>query len=197
MRLTRSLFCWCAFRLWSVLQLASGQQLTAVKKLSFDSSEKLLAEDLAFAPLLAPNLGEDGSSNSNQTLTSRSAAYTVHRDDTSAGLFQRAIEVFDILGKRSSCPSDFSDCGSIGAPNKCCKTGTYCSHVEDSTVGHVACCVDGATCGGAVGQCPSDAVTCPSTLGGGCCIAGYVCQGDGCKRIGASLLNCDQRPSGD
>lgn len=35
-----------------------------------------------------------------------------------------------------------------------------------------------------MGECPSEAVSCPASLGGGCCIEGFVCQGVGCVRPG-------------
>jgi hypothetical protein len=94
---------------------------------------------------------------------------------------ERAARALTLLERRSSCPSDMESCASIGSPAKCCEAGTVCTWVSDSTVGNVACCPEGSTCGGSVGDCPSGAVSCPAELGGGCCIAGYVCQGDGCE----------------
>ena len=153
---------------------------TAVRKLVPDANEKLLAQHLAFAPVLF-NAQSIHQVESNLTSSYR-PAFSLHQDDNDqqANAFPRAALALSLLQKRTSCPSGFNSCADIGNPNKCCEDGTYCSYVSDSDTGHVACCPNGATCGGAVGTCPSNTVTCPSELGGGCCIAGYVCQGDGC-----------------
>ncbi|RDA93689.1 hypothetical protein CP533_4873 [Ophiocordyceps camponoti-saundersi (nom. inval.)] len=85
-----------------------------------------------------------------------------------------------LLAVAASCPAGMNSCADQDSPNKCCQKGTYCTAVPDASVEHVACCPDGARCGGQVGSCPADATSCPSELGGGCCIAGYVCRGLGC-----------------
>ncbi|RCI08862.1 hypothetical protein L249_5083 [Ophiocordyceps polyrhachis-furcata BCC 54312] len=85
-----------------------------------------------------------------------------------------------LLAVAASCPAGMNSCADQKSPNKCCQKGTYCTAVPDASVEHVACCPDGARCGGQVGTCPADATSCPSELGGGCCIAGYVCRGLGC-----------------
>ena len=183
--------------LLALLPLAAAEpKPTAIRKLSLDSNEKLFPEHLAFAPfpraggeLLDDDLGlfEDGpDSNKGVNASARfyTRAFAAHYDDAArGGLLRRAAGVLAILEQRSSCPSGMTSCADVGSPNKCCQEGTVCTDVTDSDVGHVACCPQGSDCGGAVGDCPSDAVSCPSSLGGGCCISGYVCEGIGCKCV--------------
>lgn len=153
--------------------LAVEQAPTALRKQAPDSNYKILAHHLAFAPLDLFNVD-------NATLTERfEPPFGLHEPDSS--IFRRAAVALSLLQRRSACPTGMSSCDAIGAPNKCCSAGTTCTSVDDSTVGHVACCPDSSSCGGSVGKCPSGAVTCPAELGGGCCIPGYVCQGVGCK----------------
>jgi hypothetical protein len=106
--------------------------------------------------------------------------YALHEDQDPGlvilpGIFRRGVH------RRSSCPSGMSDCSSVGAANKCCASGTYCAAIDDEDAGNVACCPDGAACEGNVGTCPADAVECDASLGGGCCLTGWVCFGIGCE----------------
>ncbi|CAH0024356.1 unnamed protein product [Clonostachys rhizophaga] len=174
-------------------QVAANPQPTALKKLSPDSNEKIFPEHLAFAPpgsfpidiygtQLLPGVN-DGNGESERTNSSArffQRAFAPHIDETRESMMRRAAEMLAILEKRSSCPSDMNSCEDIGAANKCCQKGTYCTSVADSNVASVACCPDGVQCGGGVGSCPTSAVSCPSSLGGGCCLQGYICQGIGC-----------------
>lgn len=190
--------------LLALLPLAAGDvSPTALRKLSPDSNEKILPEHLAFAPIpdplslpsdleyLEPN--EHGGSNASAGLFYYRRAFSAHFDETHEGMLRRAAEALAILEKRSSCPAGMESCDSIGARNKCCQRGTYCTDVPDSNVGNVACCPEGSRCGGAVGKCPSSAVSCPSELGGGCCIPGFSCQGAGCKKSLPSGLPCREK----
>lgn len=171
--------------------LAIQQLPTAIRKISPDSNDKILAEHLAFAPLnflsgaaaahefLAAQDAESLQINGKSRLYR--PAFARHHAESESTILERAAAALAILERRSSCPSGMTGCDAIGAPNKCCQDGTVCTNVNDSTVGNVACCPRGSNCGGNVGKCPSDAVSCPAELGGGCCIPGYVCQGEGCK----------------
>ncbi|KAL7942134.1 hypothetical protein V8C42DRAFT_348003 [Trichoderma barbatum] len=173
-----------------VSEVAADQPLaTAIKRQLPNPNEKLFPDHLAFEPLsrLAPfeatNLwldeyvDEDASSNSTKRYR---PAFSNHYHESEENLLRRAADVLAILQNRAECPGGMESCSNIGAPNKCCPDGTYCTDVSDSDAGQVACCPDGATCGGGVGNCPGDAVSCAADLGGGCCIPGYVCQGIGC-----------------
>lgn len=95
-------------------------------------------------------------------------------------VFRRAAAALAALQRRQwSCPSGTSSCAAIGFQYYCCHTGEMCYKVT-SGAGPVGCCPSGATCGGSVGSCANGDTACPSALGGGCCIAGYVCQDVGC-----------------
>ncbi|ROT37688.1 hypothetical protein SODALDRAFT_340862 [Sodiomyces alkalinus F11] len=95
-------------------------------------------------------------------------------------LLRRARESLNALEGRHTCPEGMKNCGDIGEPNKCCMSGENCVEVEDPSVGNVACCPQGAECGGPVGSCPDGSPSCSTELGGGCCIPGFVCRGVGC-----------------
>lgn len=189
-------------------QVAANPQPTALKKLAPDSNEKIFPEHLAFAPPGSFPIGiygtpllpgvDDGNGESERTNSSSrffQRAFAPHIDETRENMMRRAAEMLAILEKRSSCPSDMNSCEDIGAANKCCQKGTYCTSVADSNVASVACCPDGVQCGGGVGSCPTSAVSCPSSLGGGCCLQGYICQGIGCKYL--SLRTTTMKRSGD
>ncbi|KAG5978308.1 hypothetical protein E4U55_006248 [Claviceps digitariae] len=155
---------------------------TAIKRQSPDSNDKILAEHLAFAPLLPLSLpGSDAAMNDRFF-----PAYAQHRDERQERILPRAAQALDLLRKRTYCPAGMNSCSDSGSPNKCCPQGTYCTSVPDTDVGHVACCPNGSTCGGSVGKCPADAASCPAALGGGCCIPGYICQGVGCVPIASA-----------
>lgn len=175
-------------------QAVANPNPTALKKLSPDPGEKLFPEHLAFAPadhllhqqsfsgLYTPADDLDESRHRNASTRFYKRAFGTHFDETEESIFRRAAEALALLERRSSCPSGMSSCADIGYPNKCCQEGTYCADAPDAAdVGNVACCAEGSNCGGGIGECPSNAVSCPASLGGGCCIPGYICQGIGCK----------------
>lgn len=177
-----------------VAQVAANQPLaTAIKKQLPDANEKLFPDHLAFEPLPALNPFEttvptnlwlddqEDKDASSSNLTRRyNPAFAYHFQEAEEDLLKRAADVLAILQNRAACPSGTESCSGIGSPDKCCADGSYCTNVSDSDAEQIACCPNGATCGGGVGACPSNAVSCPSALGGGCCIPGYVCVGVGC-----------------
>ncbi|GAO17125.1 hypothetical protein UVI_02026580 [Ustilaginoidea virens] len=173
----------------------------AIKRQLPDANEKILAQHLAFAPLLQPasvilrdprlqhqHQHQRGGQDEPESGVSRFCpAFAQHIGE--AGTFPAlalpraaAAQALRLFQNRAACPSGMNSCGDSGSPNKCCPQGTYCAAVPDTDVGHVACCPNGSTCGGGVGTCPPDATSCPAALGGGCCIPGFVCQGVGCKK---------------
>ncbi|RBR15809.1 uncharacterized protein FIESC28_07210 [Fusarium coffeatum] len=172
---------------------AKASSPTAIKKIAPGSSDKLLREHLAFAPLqvLSPR---DAAASAisfldqqdeeflklNGTERFYRPAFAPHSEESRDGMLRRAAEALALLQRRSSCPKGMNICSNISPEVKCCQEGTNCVDVGDSVPGGVACCPDGASCGGGVGSCPDDAASCPEELGGGCCIPGYVCQGLGC-----------------
>lgn len=169
---------------------------TAIRKLEPDANAKILPAHLAFASLSFADAAlaarqfldaQDASSLSSNTSysvdqpPSYRPAFARHYVESEANALRRAAEALALLERRAACPSGMSACDAAGQPNKCCQDGTICTKVTDSSVGGIACCPHGSSCGGKVGACPPDAVSCPADLGGGCCIPGYVCQGMGCK----------------
>ncbi|SPN97427.1 uncharacterized protein DNG_00941 [Cephalotrichum gorgonifer] len=160
---------------------------TAIRKMPPDGSAKFFPEYVAFGPALSyeeariyPREGarRDGGG----------PGFNLHEEEDEEGrsAFRRAAEVLGVLRKRESCPPTMSGCGDVGYPNKCCFEEEECVEVDNPAVGNVACCPQGVDCGGGVGSCPPTAVTCPESLGGGCCIAGYICKGSGCVRESSS-----------
>ncbi|CAK7240081.1 MAG: hypothetical protein STHCBS139747_001518 [Sporothrix thermara] len=102
-----------------------------------------------------------------------------------AELFRRAADALSRLQKRQwGCPSGTNSCVGIGYPYSCCSSTEKCYKVTDTGLGPVGCCPEGESCGGAVSDCSPDSTACPESLGGGCCIAGYVCEGVGCVKSG-------------
>ncbi|XWW95941.1 hypothetical protein V2A60_003910 [Cordyceps javanica] len=178
---------------------AAERSPTALRKVAPDAGEKIFPEHLAFATISF----EDASIAARQFLEAQDAlprtarqraqayrpAFARHHADESSSSrggvlrWRAANKAFGLLQSQrraASCPRGMSGCDAIGQPNKCCQDGTVCTAVEDDAVGGIACCPQGSSCGGRVGTCPSDAVSCPAALGGGCCIPGYVCEGVGC-----------------
>lgn len=160
---------------------AGASQLIALQKLPLDAGQKIFAHHLDFAPQ-----DPGAAAIVNGTAERLWPAYGLHfqgGDDGRSHAPRRAL-----LGQRSSCPANMNSCAGQGSPNKCCQQGSDCTDVPDADVGRVACCPRGSQCQGQVASCPSDAVSCPQSLGGGCCIPGYVCRGFGCESSPASVL---------
>ena len=174
----------------------ADQVPTAIRKMPPDSGAKFFPEYVAYEPIysydeallspreaaLAARLDREGETPRRTDNSSFRPIFKTHGEEPNA--FRRAAEALKLLQRRESCPPDMSSCSGIGFPNKCCFAEEECVKVDDSTVGNVACCPKGIDCSGGVGSCPATAVTCPAELGGGCCIAGYICKGLGCEHIG-------------
>lgn len=182
-----------ALVLQSSSSAAAERAPTALRKIAPDANEKIFPEHLAFAALSFGDASlaarqfldaQDVQPPADQQPRPYRPAFASHDTDTTEsqhGLRRRAAEALARLQRRTTaCPSGMSGCAAIGQPNKCCQDGTVCTKVDDASVGGIACCPQGSSCGGRVGACPSDAASCPADLGGGCCIPGYVCQGMGC-----------------
>ncbi len=178
------------------------RQPTLIRKMPLDSAEKLFDSYLAFAPLpetppgrIAPRAFLNSheavllAANSSALLSFRpafrpspSTASDVSDDDYAGWvLFRRAAAALAALQSRQwGCPAGTSSCAGIGYPYSCCHTGETCYKITDTGLGPVGCCPASATCGGTISTCGAGDLACPSSLGGGCCIAGYSCQGVGC-----------------
>lgn len=109
----------------------------------------------------------------------------------SLALYRRAREALARLqGRQFACPEGTHSCTNIDQPNYCCQTGTTCFVVTNAPdAGNVGCCPEGANCGVTVGTCTDGATACPASLGGGCCISGFVCAEVGCKLSPVLLHN--------
>ncbi|OAA68675.1 hypothetical protein SPI_00870 [Niveomyces insectorum RCEF 264] len=146
-----------------------------------DNNTTEAAQDVPFPPSYLPPFSvhqED-----------RPAAAAASDDEFAWELFRRAADALARLQRRQwGCPTGTTSCEAIGYPYSCCTNGETCYKVEDKGLGPVGCCPSGSTCGGAVLSCPSDSTACPSDLGGGCCIAGYVCAGVGCVRSASASV---------
>ncbi|RAH81454.1 hypothetical protein BO86DRAFT_399865 [Aspergillus japonicus CBS 114.51] len=88
-----------------------------------------------------------------------------------------------LLRRDFRCPSGTSNCTSIDRPDSCCSTDDTCVLVKDTGSGDVGCCPKGKTCSGTIGSCSEGYSSCPSSMGGGCCIPGYECVTGGCMRV--------------
>ncbi|KAK0666289.1 hypothetical protein QBC41DRAFT_230869 [Cercophora samala] len=86
-----------------------------------------------------------------------------------------------LVARQWSCPIDTLACGSIGYPNTCCYEGSTCIKIPDTGLGPVGCCPQNTQCTGGVTSCGEGGVGCPSEVGGGCCLKGWVCGGLGVK----------------
>ncbi|KAM0287460.1 hypothetical protein ACHAQH_000413 [Verticillium albo-atrum] len=156
-----------------------ARQPTAIRKLPLAASEKLLPEHFAFPdssiagtysapPFLTPReavladrlqltVDEEQFIATNTSETSSRPyrpAFASHEEGGRRDgwdLLRRAAEVLNVLEGRQTCPSGMQDCSNIGAPNKCCMVGEVCVEVDNTTVGNVACCPEGAECGGPIG----------------------------------------------
>ncbi|PYH81983.1 hypothetical protein BO82DRAFT_71765 [Aspergillus uvarum CBS 121591] len=93
------------------------------------------------------------------------------------------VDFSPLLRRDFRCPSDTSNCTSIDRPDSCCSTDDTCVLVKDTGSGDVGCCPKGKTCSGTIGSCSEGYSSCPSSMGGGCCIPGYECVTGGCMRV--------------
>lgn len=109
-------------------------------------------------------------------------------------LFSRLLRspgaIFAHDARDFQCPTGTSACTSINRPYSCCAAGLVCQLTTDSGLGDVGCCQSGQTCGDKVSGCASEDVSCPDSLGGGCCIPGSVCDGVGCELDIRSSSSC-------
>ncbi|KAK4456410.1 hypothetical protein QBC42DRAFT_292618, partial [Cladorrhinum samala] len=158
---------------------------TAIRKMPADSGAKFHPHYYAFAaapapppeqPALVVVVAREATDNSSSsTFHPPFAILNTSPNPSSLELLRRAA-----LQKRQwSCPSGTTSCASIGYPNSCCQASESCVAVKDTGLGPVGCCPAGATCNGSVGSCADGSSPCGSSIGGGCCIPGFVCAGVG------------------
>lgn len=162
-------------------QTPTGQLPTAIRKMPPDGGAKVFPEYMAFSPEVSYEAARIHPPRSDAKRRGFEPGFNLHEDEARA--WRRAAEVLGVLQRRESCPPSMNSCGEVGHPNKCCSEEEECVEVENPEVGNVACCPQGIDCDGGVGICPADAVTCSEELGGGCCIKGYKCKGNGCELV--------------
>ncbi|KAK4178331.1 hypothetical protein QBC36DRAFT_182898 [Triangularia setosa] len=170
--------------LWALVSahLVSSEQTpllpTAIRKMPPDANAKFHAHFCAFPQ---------------QSQHSFNSSMLLARDETSFSAPLRAVYnppptspspqrrgVLGVSKRQWSCPTDTLSCSSIGYPNTCCYQGSTCIKVPDTGLGPVGCCPQNTQCTGGVTSCGEGGVGCPSEVGGGCCLKGWVCGGLGC-----------------
>jgi progranulin len=153
-----------------------------VKKMSDDEGEMFFLDNWIFASDLE-NLDKRSASDysTNSTLPFTSPFRPVSDHELLGSAWWKSTR--NTLAKRDfQCPTDTTDCSSIGAPNSCCATGSTCITIEDNGFGSVGCCPNGQSCSGSISCDTGNGYTsCPNSPNGGCCIPGYRCQDVGCR----------------
>ncbi|OBT69728.1 hypothetical protein VE03_00855 [Pseudogymnoascus sp. 23342-1-I1] len=138
--------------------------------------------------------------NSSATLNFR-PAFAIHEASLpldAQARYQRSSRALAALLKRAfQCPTGTSACTSISQPNYCCATSESCVSITDTGLGPVGCCPSGQTCAGAITHCAAGQATCPQSLGGACCVAGFVCFDVGCVSsvVVTSIKTITQTPA--
>ncbi|KAL1964266.1 hypothetical protein VTN77DRAFT_7086 [Rasamsonia byssochlamydoides] len=177
------------------------QKIGGVRKMSDDEGEKfffdywIFNDDVEVYNLgnisVAPRRGSDDSVWSNASVPMQfRPAFPLHTDEQ-AELFRLAERysgparrALSMLMKRDfKCPTGTFSCTSINQPDFCCSDGDTCQLIQDTGLGNVGCCPQGETCSGGISSCGSGYTSCPSSLGGGCCIPGYECVSGGCAFV--------------
>ncbi|KFY69219.1 hypothetical protein V498_10509, partial [Pseudogymnoascus sp. VKM F-4517 (FW-2822)] len=102
-----------------------------------------------------------------------------------------------LLKRAFQCPTGTSACTSISQPNYCCASSESCVSITDTGLGPVGCCPSGQSCAGAITHCAAGQATCPQSLGGACCVAGFVCFDVGCVSsvVVTSIRTVTQTPT--
>lgn len=166
-------------------------QPTAIRKMSPDESEKFFSHYVAFPEgehqtLALAEVEKRRYPNADPAF---SRSFPIHVEDPESAMedetpYRRAAGALARLQRRQwGCPSGTTSCSSIGHSDRCCRENETCYKIDDTGLGSVGCCVNGSTCGGTISNCAPGDTACPASLGGGCCIAGFVCQGVGCVRV--------------
>ncbi|KAN0067593.1 hypothetical protein V8E54_014158 [Elaphomyces granulatus] len=201
----------------AVEQRLIRQQVIGVKKMSDDEGEKFFLEYWSFGdgPAKAvrrdpiqtvddPHL-EDGDvkgsfeswmKNSSSLLDMSPSIPPLSLHEQESDSFLRIVGrqlkiprnvLLPFLKRDFKCPSGTFNCTSINHPGSCCNNGDTCMLVNDTGLGDVGCCPQGEHCSG-VTSCISGYDSCPSSLGGGCCIPGFSCVSGGCALVSTSTV---------
>lgn len=185
--------------------LRQGRTPVGVMKMSTDEGEKFYMEYWQFEGepqqtiIPSPDIysrkqEEEAALLANLSMEAEYRAPFALHAETGSSNWAQEMKIRSELGSRSaaaalailerrgySCPSGTMDCSAIGYPNSCCYTTETCFVIPDTGLGPVGCCPNGSSCGGSISTCNSPNTACADSLGGGCCIPNFVCEGVGCK----------------
>ncbi|KAI9376784.1 hypothetical protein BJX61DRAFT_1856 [Aspergillus egyptiacus] len=168
-----------------VQELLSRKPVQGVQKMSCDEGEKFFMDYWHFEDdAVSANTSEVHESNE-RTATDRDIL--LPRSYPYQPPFMLDLGRFSdprlspLLRRDFECPAGTHGCTSINRPDSCCRTDETCVVVEDTGSGTVGCCPAGQGCSGTIGSCWEGYTSCPSSLGGGCCIPGYDCVEGGCE----------------
>ncbi|KKK23083.1 hypothetical protein P175DRAFT_0499001 [Aspergillus ochraceoroseus IBT 24754] len=171
----------------AIQTLLAQTPVQGVHKMSDDEGEKFFMDYWHFEddPIVG-NFTERQESNPPRE-TDRSAllprSYPFHPSFALDSDRLRNLRFSHLVKKDFQCPSGTYSCTAINRPDSCCSTDETCMIVKDTGSGDVGCCPSGQTCSGTIGSCSQGYTSCPSSLGGGCCIPGYECVTGGCRSI--------------
>ncbi|KAF4153220.1 hypothetical protein CNMCM8927_001652 [Aspergillus lentulus] len=160
----------------------AGAVIRGVKKMSEDEGEKFFFNYWDFEGAHEVGL--------TTTETYSSQSYGNHEApeiQPRAYPFRPSVPInmgFSPLFRRDfKCPTGTFACTAIDRPDSCCGAGDTCVLVQDTGLGDVGCCPQDQTCSGVIGSCQQGYMSCPASMGGGCCIPGYECVSGGCANV--------------
>ncbi|KAL2785060.1 hypothetical protein BJX66DRAFT_315691 [Aspergillus keveii] len=158
--------------------------IQGVRKMSDDEGEKFFMDYWQYKDKsIVANMTESADSSRNteidrRTILPRSYPFN---PPFAPGLERLSgLRLSPLVRKDFECPTGTYGCTSINRPDNCCRTEETCVVVDSGDVG---CCPAGQDCSGTIGSCWEGYTSCPSSLGGGCCIPGYDCVDGGCAHI--------------
>ncbi|KAL2872135.1 putative GPI anchored protein [Aspergillus lucknowensis] len=171
----------------AIQALLSQQSVQGVQKMSDDEGEKFFMDYWHFGEdsfVANSTVSPDNSQNTQfdrNTVLPRS--YPLSRPFSLGVERFSGIRLSPLIRRDFQCPAGTHACTSIDRSDSCCGTDETCVVVEDTGSGDVGCCPAGRDCSGTIGSCWEGYTSCPSSLGGGCCIPGYDCVSGGCARV--------------
>ncbi|OBT50198.1 hypothetical protein VE04_08803, partial [Pseudogymnoascus sp. 24MN13] len=174
-------------------RIGAGIKPVRVRKMSEDEGEMFFGEYWGFEArgeeggdvLRREYESEDEISRVNSSAAfSFRPAFAIHEAESSSprglseaqALHHRAPRALSALLKRAfQCPTGTTAWTTISQPNYCCASTESCITITDTGLGPVGCCPSGQSCEGEITHCAAGQTACPQSLGGACCVAGFVC----------------------
>lgn len=189
-------------------RIESGTKPVKVRKMSEDEGEMFFNEYWGFEARDEERGGQQGEEDASlrlrreyhdeDTAAQRNSsaifsfrpAFAIHEAETpdappglenAKAQYHRSSRALAALRKRAfQCPTGTSACTSISQPNYCCASSESCVSITDTGLGPVGCCPAGQSCKGKITHCAAGQTACPQSLGGACCVPGFVCFDVGC-----------------